>query len=140
MLAMFNKAPSPGRNLDAIAKAKGYHRHRRHIFLCVARGPCTNGEDASGLWEYLKRRLRELEPDPRTATVARTKSGCLRICSLGPIALVYPEGTLYHSLDENKLERIITEHLIGGTAVEEYSILSSPLLDGGDQNSLNDIG
>jgi len=114
-------------NLEKIAKMKGYHLHKRHIFLCTAKGPCTNGADANELWEYLKTELRKYEPDPSTATIARSTSGCLRICDQGPIALVYPEGTLYANLNEEKLDKIITEHLIEGRIVEEYAILSQRL-------------
>ncbi len=114
-------------DLEKIAQQKGYHLHKRHIFLCTAQGPCTNGEDASELWDYLKFKLREIEPDPSLATIARTKSGCLRICDQGPIALVYPEGTLYANLDKEKLDKIITEHLVNGKVVSEYAILSQPL-------------
>jgi (2Fe-2S) ferredoxin len=113
--------------LKAIAQSKGYGSYKRHIFLCTGQGPCTNGASAEALWQFLKARLLALEPDPTHPTVARSKTECLRVCKNGPVALVYPEGTLYYGLDETKLERIIVEHLFDGQVVEEYAILSAPL-------------
>ncbi len=106
--------------LKQLAIQKGYATKRRHIFLCM-HGKCAPSETAEQLWDYLKKRLTELEPDSATATVARSKVDCLRICAGGPVALVYPEGTMYYNLDEAKLERIIREHLIGGDPIIEYS-------------------
>jgi (2Fe-2S) ferredoxin len=33
--------------------------------------------------------------------------------------VVYPEGTWYARLDEEKLDRVIDEHLVGGRPVED---------------------
>jgi len=62
--------------------------------------------------------------------VLRTKVDCLRICEQGPIAVVYPEGAWYRAVDEEAIDQIIEEHLIGGRIVEEHLITLGPLPGG----------
>ena len=111
---------------DVMAKKRGVTHYKRHILLCA--GPnCCHPEEGAAVWDHLKKSLaaRGLS-DVDEPMVYRSKVGCFRICAEGPIAVVYPEGVWYRTVDKDAVDRIIESHLVRGEPVEDLILAINP--------------
>lgn len=102
-----------------------------YIFKCEQSAPpgmpkpsCVNPQ-TQDLFQHLAQTLMQ---KGIIGTVQPVRTGCLNRCNAGPVMLVEPGHTMYVGLTKEKIDRIIDEHIIGGTPVEEY-IISDELWD-----------
>lgn len=103
-------------------------RYHRHVFLCIGDDCCT-AETGAAAWEALKGELkrRNLSLAEGPNACYRTKVQCLRVCTGGPIMVVYPEGTYYCGMTADRIPQFVEKHLVGGQPVEEWVFARNPL-------------
>jgi len=94
---------------------------RWRCHLCL--GPNCTGRGSAALLPALERAIREAGIG---ADVEVTGASCRDRCGFGPCMNVYPGPALYNALDEERIHRIVREHLGGGRPVVEFMRLEPP--------------
>ncbi|MGM9550838.1 MAG: NADH-quinone oxidoreductase subunit NuoF [Clostridia bacterium] len=84
------------------------------VLVCGGTG-CTS----SGSETLLKEFDLQLEKYGIKDQVQMVKTGCFGLCALGPIVIVYPEGTFYSRVQKEDVEKIVSNHLVKGEVVKE---------------------
>lgn len=87
--------------------------YRSHVLVCGGTG-CTSS-NSSAIIEALESEIadRGLEKEVK---VVRT--GCFGLCALGPIMVIYPEGSFYSQVQVADIPEIVEEHLLKGRIVK----------------------
>ena len=86
--------------------------YRSHVLVCGGTG-CTS----SGSQRIRERLEKEIAANGLSEEVGVVKTGCFGLCALGPIMIVYPEGTFYSMVQEDDIPEIVSEHLLKGRVV-----------------------
>ena len=86
--------------------------YRSHVLVCGGTG-CTS----SGSQAIINALNEEISKNGLEQEVQVVKTGCFGLCALGPIMIVYPEGTFYSMVKPEDIAEIVSEHLLKGRIV-----------------------
>ena len=86
---------------------------RSHVLVCGGTG-CTS----SGSQAIREKLAEELKIQGLDEEVKIVQTGCFGLCALGPIMIIYPEGTFYSRVTPEDIHEIVSEHLLKGRIVE----------------------
>ena len=108
---------------------------RSQILVCGGTGCTSSGSKV--LIEEFEEQLKKHE---LTDEVKIVRTGCFGLCALGPVVIVYPDGTFYSMVQKDDVEEIVSEHLLKGRVVERlvYSDVDEETKEKASHLSLND--
>ena len=86
---------------------------RTHVLICGGTG-CTS----SGSMKIGDKLEQEIAAKGLQDEVKVVRTGCFGLCALGPVMIVYPEGTFYSMVTIDDVEEIVEEHLLKGRPVD----------------------
>ena len=86
---------------------------RSHVLICGGTG-CTS----SGSMKIISKFSEELAKQGLSDEIKVVQTGCFGLCALGPVVIVYPEGTFYSRVTEEDVPEIVEEHLLKGRLVQ----------------------
>lgn len=109
------------KNLDRKAKKLHLGKLRAQVLVCSA-GKCAAKAEQERAIGKLRKRLHAHGLTGRDGGVMCSAVDCLHICTGGPIAVVWPDGTWYRDATAKNLDRILEEHILGGKVVKDLRI------------------
>ncbi len=108
--------------------------YRSHVLICGGTGCTSSGSDLveERFYEEIKKNGLEKE-------VKVIRTGCFGLCEVGPVVVVYPEGSFYAHVKPEDAKTITEEHLLKGRIVKDLLYYES-LEEASDQvKSINEV-
>ncbi len=106
---------------------------RAHVLICGGTG-CTS----SGSVKIQQAFTKQIEENGLNEEVKVVQTGCFGLCALGPVVIVYPDGTFYSRVTEEDVKEIVSEHLLKGRIVERLVYTDGAENIDVEHTSLND--
>jgi NADP-reducing hydrogenase subunit HndC len=106
---------------------------RSQILICGGTG-CTS----SGSMVLVKELKKELVKHDILDEIDIVVTGCFGLCELGPVVIVYPEGTFYSRVEAKDIPEMVEEHLVKGRPLER--LVYTEKGDGHHPLSINELG
>ncbi len=105
---------------------------RSHVLICGGTG-CTSSKSP----EIKACMEKELAAKGLENEVKIVTTGCFGLCALGPIMIIYPEGTFYSMVTPEDVPEIVEEHLLKGRIVDRL-VYQETKVDENTYSSLNE--
>ena len=106
--------------------------YRSHVLICGGTG-CSSSNSQLIIDEMEK----EIELAGLSEEVKVVKTGCFGLCALGPIMIIYPEGSFYSEVKPSDAHEIVQEHLLKGRIVKRL-LYQETVQEGNNVKSLNE--
>ena len=87
--------------------------YRSHVLVCGGTG-CTSSNSLA-IIEALEAEIAKKGLQDEVKVV---RTGCFGLCAIGPIMIVYPEGSFYSQVKVTDVPEIVEEHLLKGRLVK----------------------
>ncbi len=105
--------------------------YRSNVLVCGGTG-CTSSHS-----ELIIAKLKEeIAAKGLDKEVNVIRTGCFGLCALGPIMIVYPEGSFYSRVTPEDIPEIVEEHLLKGRIVKRL-LYQETIVDDNTIKSLN---
>ena len=86
---------------------------RSHVLVCGGTECTSSGSD-----QLIKNFESTIKKAGLSDEVKVIRTGCFGLCALGPVVVVYPEGSFYSMVKPEDVSEIVSEHLIKGRVVK----------------------
>ncbi len=86
---------------------------RSNVLICGGPGCTSSGSHT--LQEAFEKNIQEFG---LAEEVKLVQTGCFGLCALGPVVIVYPDGTFYSRVTADDVKEIVSEHLLKGRIVD----------------------
>lgn len=95
--------------------------YNSQMLICSGEG--CNLLDAKKITDLFKLELKQNGLDREVEII---KAGCIGLCSLGPIIVVYPGGTVYANVKPTDVHELVQEHFINGKPLKRLQYQLNP--------------
>ena len=85
---------------------------RSTVLVCGGTGCHSN--HSGEIYDAFQKQLAE---NNLSGDVMLVKTGCFGLCAVGPVVIIYPEGSFYSNVTPEDVPELISEHLIKGRLV-----------------------
>lgn len=99
--------------------------YRRHLLVCTG-ARCTQDGEAQAIFDSLGEKFKAAGIHEGELRVKRSRVSCFAACKGGPVMCVQPDGSWYYNAKGINLDRIISEHLVGGRPVADLLFHQGP--------------